>query len=123
MRNINLRQLPSNPALKDKARHLRKAGNLSEVLFWKQVKNKQFKNLDFHRQIIIGNYIVDFACPCMGVIIEIDGISHDFKANYDLKRDEFLKSVGFDVIHISDADVKRNLSAVMDWLDTHPLFN
>ena len=34
--------LPFNPKLKQRARELRKAGNLSEVLFWNQVKNKNF---------------------------------------------------------------------------------
>lgn len=54
--------LPYNPKLKAHARELRRAGNLSEVLFWNQIKNKQFLNLDFDRQKIIGNYIVDFYC-------------------------------------------------------------
>lgn len=48
-----------NPALKDKGKELLQAGNLSEVLFWNQVKNKQFKGFDFDRQKVIGNYIVD----------------------------------------------------------------
>ena len=39
--------LPYNPKLKDRARELRHAGNLSEVIFWQAVKNKQFHNIDF----------------------------------------------------------------------------
>ena len=53
-------QLPYNPKLKEKAKQLRKSGNLSEVIFWNKVKNKQVLNLDFERQKIIGNYIVYF---------------------------------------------------------------
>ena len=45
----NYMSLPYNPKLKERARELRKAGNLSEVLFWKEVKNKQFKGFDFNR--------------------------------------------------------------------------
>lgn len=52
--------LPYNPSLKDRAKALRKAGNFSEVVFWKEVRNKSFWNIDFDRQRIIGNYIVDF---------------------------------------------------------------
>jgi hypothetical protein len=44
-----LNQLPYNPALKQRARELRKAGNLSEVLFWNVVKNKQLNGQDFDR--------------------------------------------------------------------------
>ncbi|MDA3812993.1 MAG: DUF559 domain-containing protein [Candidatus Cloacimonetes bacterium] len=51
----NYKKLPYNPKLKDRVRELRKAGNLAEVLFWDQVKNKKFLSLDFHRQKIIGN--------------------------------------------------------------------
>ncbi|WP_292009208.1 DUF559 domain-containing protein [Chryseobacterium sp.] len=52
--------LPYNPSLKIYVRNKRKAGILSEVLFWKQVRARIFHVIDFDRQRIIGNYIVDF---------------------------------------------------------------
>ena len=119
----NYFRLPYNPKLKQRAKELRKAGNLSEVLFWNQVKNKKFLGLDFDRQKIIGNYIVDFYCPNNQVVIEIDGSSHDDKQDYDAKRDQYLKSLGLTVIHIPDIDVKRNLNGVMVMLYNHPIFN
>ena len=54
------KSLPYNPALKERARALRRAGNLAEVLLWNQLKSRQVLGLDFDRQKIIGNYIVDF---------------------------------------------------------------
>ena len=93
--------LPFNPALKERAKALRKAGNLAEVLFWQQVHRKKFKGYDFDRQKIVGNYIVDFYCANCGVVVEIDGKSHDHKQEYDAKRDEFLQSLGLTVIHIT----------------------
>ncbi len=116
----NYMKLPYNPKLKERARTLRKAGNLSEVLFWKQVRNKQFKGFDFDRQKIIGNYIVDFFCTNCNVVIEIDGSSHDDKVEYDAERDTFLESLGLTVIHIPDLDVKKNMSGVMEMLYNHP---
>ena len=118
----NYMGLPYNPILKKYSKKLRKAGNLSEVLFWNQVKNKQFKGLDFDRQKIIGNYIVDFYCANCNVVIEIDGSSHDNKQEYDAKRDAYLKSLGLEVIHIPVDYVKRNISAVMSVLYNHPAF-
>jgi len=109
--------LPFNPELKERAKELRKAGNLSEVLLWEQLKNKQLLGLDFDRQKIIGNYIVDFYCKNLGVVIEIDGASHNDKVEYDKKRDEYIKSLGLKVIHISDLDVKKNLEGVMVYLE------
>lgn len=113
---VDWRELPFNPKLKQRAKELRKAGNLSEVLFWNQVKNKQFLNLDFDRQKIIGNYIVDFYCKNLGVVVEIDGGSHDDKQEYDQERDNYLESFGLKIFHIQDIDVKKNLGSVMEFL-------
>ena len=112
--------LPYNPNLKARARELRKAGNLPEVLFWQEVKNKKIKGYDFDRQKIVGNYIVDFYCTNCNVVIEIDGSSHDDKQEYDAERDKFLESVGLKVIHIQAVDVLKNLRDVMIWLYNHP---
>ena len=118
----NYFSLPYNPALKERAKELRQAGNLSEVLFWNQVKNKQFKGLDFDRQKIIGNYIVDFYCSNCQVVIEIDGSSHDDKVEYDANRDQFLEELGLKVIHIPVNDIMFKLGEVMEMLNLHPAF-
>lgn len=52
--------IPKNLQLSEYARKNRKAGNLAEIVFWLQVHKKSFHKLDFDRQKIIGNYIVDF---------------------------------------------------------------
>src|SRR5690554_1042309 len=118
----NYFSLPYNPALKERAKELRQAGNLSEVLFWNQVKNKQFKGLDFDRQKIIGNYIVDFYCSNCQVVIEIDGSSHDDKVEYDANRDQYLEELGLKVIHIPVNDIMFKLGEVMEMLNLHPAF-
>jgi len=118
----NYFELPYNPKLKERARELRQAGNLSEVLFWNQVKNKQFKGFDFDRQKIIGNYIVDFYCGNCQVVIEIDGCSHDDKQEYDSRRDAYLNSLGLSVIHIPVEDVLQSMDVVMEMLFEHPAF-
>ena len=102
--------LPYNPALKERARALRSDGNLSEVLLWNQVKRKQLFGLDFDRQKIIGNYIVDFFVKSLGLIIEIDGCSHDFKVSYDEQREKYLKSLGLIIFKILDIEIKTNLN-------------
>ncbi|TVR78699.1 MAG: HsdR family type I site-specific deoxyribonuclease [Saprospirales bacterium] len=116
----NYFNLPYNPDLKDRARKLRKAGNLPEVLFWNQVKNKQFKGFDFDRQKIIGNYIVDFYSSNCNVVIEIDGSSHDHKVDYDAERDAYLESLGLSVIHIPVQDVMKRMDEVINMLYDHP---
>ncbi len=116
----NFMSLPYNPNLKKLAQELRRAGNLAEVLFWEQVKNKRFKNYDFDRQKIIGNYIVDFFCVNCNVVIEIDGGSHEYKQEEDIERDEFLSELGLEVIRIADKDVRKNMPGILDMLYQHP---
>lgn len=118
----NYQSLPYNPQLKERAKALRQAGNLSEVLLWNQLKRGQFKGLDFDRQKIIGNYIVDFYCAEKQAVLEVDVSSHDDKAEYDAQRDAFLMGLGLCVIHILDVDVKQNLAGVMDFLSRYPAF-
>ena len=105
--------------MRDKARELRKAGNLSEVLLWQQLHKKKFKDFDFDRQKIIGNYIVDFYCTNRNVVIETDGKSHNEITEYDAERDAFLKELGLIVIHINATDILNRLEDVMVMLRGH----
>ena len=109
--------LPHNAALASRARALRKAGVLSEVIFWKYVRNGVFWNIDFDRQRVIGNFIVDFFVKDLGLVVEIDGSSHNDKEEYDAMREEFLKSFGLVVYRISDYRVKNDLDAVLRELE------
>ena len=111
--------LPYNPRLKQLAKDKRKAGILSEVLFWQQVHKGKFHKIDFDRQRIIGNYIVDFYVKTLGLIIEIDGSSHDNKQEYDAIRQAYLESFGLKMYRILDWDVKQHLTGVMQALENY----
>lgn len=114
------KSLPYNPALRTRAKELRKAGILHEAIFWNQIKSGKLIGLDFDRQKIIGNYIVDFYCAEKKAIIELDGSSHDDKEDYDKQRDDFFISLGLTVIHIGVADVLNNMGGVFGFLKNHP---
>ena len=114
-----IKNLPCNIQLKSRARALRKAGVLSEVIFWLQVHKGMFWKIDFDRQRIIGNYIVDFYIKTLGLIIEIDGASHNDKEKYDQKRDDYFISLGLKIYKISDLRVKHDLNNVMIELEKY----
>ena len=122
LRNF-VENLPYNPELKKLLSGKRKAGILSEVLFWKQVRARSFHKIDFDRQRIIGNYIVDFYVKTLGLVVEIDGNSHDFKEEYDEIRQKFLENLGFKVFRITDFDVKHHFSFVMKDLEDYIVHN
>lgn len=109
--------LPYNPNLKLRARKLRKAGVLSEVLFWQVVHQGHFWGIDFDRQRVIGNYVVDFYVKSLSLVVEIDGSSHDGKEEYDRERQTILESLGLKVFRIEDYRVKSDLDAVMRELE------
>ena len=113
-RGVAYKTLPQNQKLKQRAAELRKAGSLPEALLWKEIKNKQINGLNFNRQAVIGDYIVDFFCPKTGLVIEIDDESHDFKAKYDEKREKFLLSLGLTTIHVSAKEVLKEMSNVVE---------
>ena len=113
-----MNKLPANKDLRPRARELRKNATLSEVLLWNKLKNRQFCGLDFDRQKIVGNYIVDIYCPQLGLAIEIDGASHDWKGEYDLDRNNYLIGLGLYVLHIADIDVKQKMPEVLDRLQS-----
>jgi very-short-patch-repair endonuclease len=111
--------LPYNPILKKRAKKLRHAENLSEVLFWMQVTKGRFHKIDFDRQRVIGNYIVDFYVKKLGLVIEIDGFSHEGKEEYDKERGDYLISLGLRVYRIQVVDVMQHLSMVMSALEDY----
>ena len=112
--------LKYNPKLKRVARMLRKNSTLSEVLLWNELKGKKLMGIDFHRQKPIGNYIVDFFSPELRLVIEIDGITHAYKQEQDMKRQKILESIPLTVLRFQDSDVRKNLNAVVevinDWM-------
>ncbi|MCC7160722.1 DUF559 domain-containing protein [Candidatus Nomurabacteria bacterium] len=105
-------EIPKNKLLTNRAKELRKAGNLPEVIFWQTFKDKNKLGFDIDRQVIIGNYIVDFFIPELGLVFEIDGSSHDNKIEYDAERDAFMKDLNLEIIRILDIDVKKNMGNV-----------
>ncbi|WP_347217510.1 endonuclease domain-containing protein [Chryseobacterium sp.] len=112
-----VQNLPYNLYLKGLLKEKRKARILGEVIFWKKVRTRTFHHIDFDRQRIIGNYIVDFYVKTLGLIIEIDGSSHDGKEVYDDIRQKYLESLGLLVFRITDFDVRNNLVLTMKDLE------
>ncbi|MCH7754502.1 endonuclease domain-containing protein [candidate division KSB1 bacterium] len=109
--------IPYNPKLKERARYLRNNSTLSEVLLWQHLKGKQMQGFDFDRQKPIDNYIVDFFCNELMLVIEIDGESHIEKIVYDKHRQKRLESLGIRFLRFYDIDVKKNMNGVLSTIE------
>ena len=108
------RILPYNPKLKQLARILRKHSTLAEILLWNALKGKQMPGYDFHRQKPIDHFVVDFYCPMLKLVLEIDGVTHDGKEKEDDIRQKTLESFGLSVLRFRDEEVKRDLDGVLN---------
>ncbi|GAB4451905.1 MAG: DUF559 domain-containing protein [Bacteroidales bacterium] len=108
--------IPYNPKLRKYARELRKNSTLSEVLLWNEIKGKAL-GVEFHRQVPIDKYIVDFYCHELKLAIEIDGCSHDVKYIYDIHRQKKLEKYGITFIRFDDLEVKKDMTNVLRALE------
>ena len=104
--------IPYNPELKFSARELRKNSTLCEVLLWQKIR-KRALGVQFHRQVPMLNYIVDFYCHEIFLVIEIDGSSHDNKQLYDAKRQGELEKYGVQFIRFTNDEIKQHLFSVL----------
>jgi len=115
--------IPYDHDLKQLARNLRNNSTLAEVLLWRELKGKQIRGCDFHRQKPIDKFIVDFYCCDLSLAIEIDGASHDEKIDQDEDRQQKLESLGVRFLRFTDREIKTNLHGVLmtidDWIDAH----
>ncbi len=69
------------------------------------------------RQKPIGDYIVDFFCNKLKLVIEIDGISHNEKSASDQIRQQKLESLGLSVLRFYEWDVKKDIHAVVQVIE------
>ena len=105
-----------NPKLKEIARVLRNNPTDAELLLWQNLRKDKVMGLDFHRQKPIGNYIVDFYCAELNLVIEVDAEYHfelDMIAK-DGERDLELNKYGLSVMRFTNEEVLKCMSKVLD---------
>lgn len=108
------RLIPYDPKLKELARELRNNSTITEVRLWQHLRDGGMLGYDFHRQKPLGHYIVDFFCQELMLAIEIDGKSHDFKQEYDARRQREIEAFGVSFLRFADADVRFRMPWVLE---------
>jgi very-short-patch-repair endonuclease len=109
--------LPYDPELIARARELRKTMTPAEKKLWYDyLKDFKFKVL---RQRPIDHFIVDFYCPSLKLVIEIDGEVHFTPENkdYDQARTQRLEGYGLSVVRFTNEQVLKDFQQVCEQLN------
>jgi len=119
-----------NRNLRDLAKGNRKNLTKSAACMWKFVLGqKQMLGYQFRRERPILNFIVDFVCLELFLIIEVDGWTHtgDEDTARDQKRDQVLQEIGFTVLRFSSWEVLNRIDDVSiiirEWIEENATVN
>jgi len=95
---------------------LRREQTKAEQLIWVGLRKKR-NSYRFRRQFQILNYIVDFYCHKLKLIIELDGCVHENDDIYDKDqiRQKELEKIGLKIIRYTNNQVYKQLESV--WWD------
>ena len=95
--------------MRDRARAFRREPTPAERRTWEALRNRRCGGLRFRRQEVMGQYIADFYCPEVRLVLEIDGGIHDApeQQNRDRWRDDALRERGLWVLRLRNAFVMR----------------
>ena len=101
---------------RDAARRLRKNETDAKSRLWRYLRRLETHGTHFRRQMPIGNFVVDFACPAAHLIIEVDGSQHseDVGRRRDHQRTQWLQSEGYRVLRFWNSEIAREINAVLD---------
>lgn len=101
-----------------RARELRDKSTHAEEMMWNYLKTKPF-GIKFRRQHPYSNYILDFYCHSLQLVIEIDGSIHELEEvrNNDIERQRILEEDGLKVIRFSNTEVVLGMVQVKENLN------
>lgn len=89
---------------KAQRKYLRNNMTKAEVMLWSKLKGRNMLDYKFRRQHGIENYIVDFYCPELNLVIEVDGESHYTLEGkkHDETRTEFLNELDIYILRFTN---------------------
>jgi very-short-patch-repair endonuclease len=96
-----------------RSRRNRKKQTAAEAKMWEVLRNRHLAGYKFRRQHPIANFIVDFYCDELNLIIEVDGPYHDFQQSRDHERTACLEYLGCTVIRFGNYSVLNDISYVI----------
>ena len=107
--------------LKEFSRQLRNHSTLGEILLWKKLRAGSVMRYSFNRQKPLNNYIVDFYCKPLNLVIEIDGGYHNgpIQQIKDKERQEILESMNLNFLRFPDQQVRKDIEMVINTIQNY----
>jgi very-short-patch-repair endonuclease len=99
-------------ALSPVAVKMRKEPTDAERILWQELRAKKL-GVKFRRQHLIDQFIVDFYCVELGLVVEVDGGIHGNQRSADLQREQILKALGCSVIRFTNKAVEEERPKVI----------
>ncbi|MBS4066307.1 MAG: acetylglutamate kinase [Chitinophagaceae bacterium] len=98
-----------------RAEELRNRMTPAEESLWRYLHINEWK-LKFRRQHPVSNYVVDFYCHAIKLVIELDGGIHDVEEvkRIDAEREQNLKELGLTVLRFKNEEVFQNRKIVLE---------
>jgi len=98
-----------------RARAMRKALTPAEARLRVALRELRREGLHFRRQAPMRGYILDFFCWDRGVVVEVDGASHDTedRARKDRVRDAVLAREGLVTVRYPNLTIRDDLTRVV----------
>ena len=103
----------TTPEIERRAVEMRWRMTPAELKLWEAIKSQQFSKMRFRAQHPVGVWILDFYCPALKLVIELDGNSHESKVEYDAIRTANLEAHGYRVIRFKNEEVLYDLGGVL----------
>ncbi len=95
-------------------RRLRNSMTDAERCLWQCLRHRQMGGYKFRRQHPFGNYILDFVCLEVMIVIEVDGGQHMETPGYDAARTTELSAAGFRVLRFWNNEILCDIEAVKE---------
>jgi very-short-patch-repair endonuclease len=97
------------------SRDLRKTQTDAEAILWEYLQNRQLNGIKFRRQhpIASTNYVADFFCYEVKLVIELDGSIHDQQQTQDAVRQRDIEALGYYVLRFKNVAVFNDLESVL----------
>ena len=96
------------------ARELRNHATDAERMLWQYLKGSKIEGFRFRRQVLLGEFVVDFLCPQAKLVVELDGGQHSIRLDHDERRTDWLRMHGYRVMRFWNHEAMQHVEVVVE---------